>query len=899
MLQGRQGRQGGPPVSPLLREAGQGDPAAALRLLQTTLDGLDAEAVEERRKTYGRNDVAHERPPYWWVQLAQAFNNPFIIILLVLGAVSYLTDVWLPAREMRQWAANPSAFEAKPERPNWDKVVILAVMIGLSGSLRFWQEFRSTRAAEKLKALVHTTATVSRLTERKGSRQREVPIASLVPGDIVHLSAGDMIPADVRLLTSKDLFVSESALTGEAMPVEKYSTAEGDGAQSPLEMRTLCFMGTNVLSGAASAVVVATGRQTFFGSLAGSILGSRPLTSFDIGVSKISFLLVKFMLLMVPIVMLINGVTKHDWKEALLFGLAVAVGLTPEMLPLVVSANLARGAIAMSKRKVIVKRLNAIQNFGAMDVLCTDKTGTLTEDKVVLVQYLDMVGKSSPLVLKIAVLNSFFQTGLKNLLDLAVIEKTGEAAASQIAHGYEKVDEIPFDFTRRRMSVVLAERETGNHLLLCKGGVEETLEVCSRVQDEGGERPLTEADKRSLIAFRDTLNADGLRVLAVASKALERDDHPFGIPDENALTLIGYIAFLDPPKRSAREAIHALAHHGVAIKVITGDNAVVAAKVCREVGLRPGEAVLGSQVEAMSDADLGELASRSTLFAKMNPLQKARVIRVLKARGSTVGYLGDGINDSAALRDADVGISVDSAVDIAKESADIILLKKSLLVLKEGIVEGRVVFGNIVKYIKMTTSSNFGNVFSILTASAFLPFLPMLALQILVQNLLYDISQLSLPWDRMDREFVERPRKWEAGGVMRFMVCIGPISSIFDITTFYILWTVFGANSIAHQALFHSGWFVEGLLSQTLIVHMIRTQKIPFIQSAAAPPVIVLTLAVMALGIAIPFTAFGASIGLPPLPAAYFPWLIATLLAYCLLTQVVKRWYIRRFGEWL
>lgn len=899
------------PFSPLLEEAAKGTAGEALALMHTSLAGLSLEEVEKRRALYGSNEVARERPPAWWVQLAGAFYNPFIIILLVLAAVSLVTDVILPGRM----------------GANWSKVVILGVMITVSGVLRFWQEFRSAMAAQKLKALVHTTAAVSRQGQEmegagaeleNGEMGREIPMVELVPGDIVHLSAGDMVPADVRLLVSKDLFVSQSALTGEAMPVEKgephqvVALADAAGEIHPgergrpenpsanlLEAGTLCFMGTSVVNGSASAVVVATGVHTFFGSLARTVLGSRPLTSFDIGVNKVSALLIRFMLVMVPVVMVINGVTKGDWKEALLFGLAVAVGLTPEMLPLVVTANLARGAVKMSTRKVVVKRLNSIQNFGAMDVLCTDKTGTLTEDRVALVQYLDADGRSSIDVLVHAFLNSYFQTGLKNLLDHAVIGKAAERAVEKIGRDYEKVDEIPFDFTRRRMSVVLRHRVDQQLLLICKGAVDEVLGGCVSIREGGLDLPLPEERRDALSAFRDTLNADGLRVLAVACKEIGDGRRAFAVADETGMVFLGFIAFLDPPKPSASKAIASLATHGVAVKVITGDNAVIAAKVCREVGLDPGEVVKGSEIDDLSDTELGELAARTLLFVRMSPSHKARIIRCLKLAGHSVGYMGDGINDSAALREADVGISVDTAVDIARESADIILLEKSLMVLEQGIIEGRSVFGNIIKYIKMTTSSNFGNVFSILVASAFLPFLPMLPLQLLIQNLLYDLSQLSLPWDRMDADFLEQPRKWEPRGLARFMFFVGPTSSIFDMVTFGVLWSVFGANTLAVQSLFQSGWFVEGLLSQTLIVHMIRTRKIPFIQSWAAPPVILLTLAIMTLGIAIPFTRFGASIGLQPLPVSYFPWLVGILFSYCVLVQWVKGWYIRLFGGWL
>src|ERR1700736_4227766 len=806
-------------VSPLLWELAQGDPAVALKTMEASLEGLTDAEVDRRRRIYGKNEVAHEKPPPWWAQFLKAFSSPFILVLLILAIVSYITDVYL-ARE--------------PQAVDWKKVIILATMILVSGILRFWQEFRSIRAADRLKAMVRTTATVSRvrtnalpaamrgtLSGRDGPQ--EVPIAELVPGDIVHLSAGDMVPADVRLIAAKDLFVSQSVLTGESMPVEKHdapglgdegsSNASFSRQASPLEMNDLSFMGTNVVSVTATAVVVATGARTFFGSLAGRVIGRRATTSFEQGVNKVTFVLIKFMLIMVPVVMVITGITKGDWKEAFLFGIAVAVGLTPEMLSLVVSANIARGAIKLSKHKVIAKRLNSIQTFGAMDILCTDKTGTLTEDRGVLVQHRNPSGKNSINVLKYAYLNSFFQTGLKNLLDKAIIERAEEKSLEKVADWYFKLDEIPFDFVRRRMSIVLRGNDL-SRLLICKGAVEEVLDVCTRIGE--AEEPLTAPERQRLKSLRNDLNIDGMRVLAVAYRAVKVTERDFSAGDENDLVLAGFIAFLDPPKPSADAAIKALSEHGVKIKVITGDNATIAAKVCLEVGLKPGDIILGHDIEDMSEDELEFFAEHTRVFAQMNPLQKARVVRALKARGHTVGFLGDGINDAAALRDADVGISVDTAADLAKESADIILLEKNLMVLQQGVIQGRAVFGNIIKYIKSTASSNFGNVFSVLVASAFIPFLPMAALQLLVQNLLYDLSQLALPWDNMDKEFIQRPRKWDAPGLARFMIIFGPISSVFDITTFCFLWYVFGANTSAHQSLFQSGWFIEGLLSQTL-----------------------------------------------------------------------------------
>ncbi len=856
-----------------LRRAAERNLAELFAELGTTPRGLAHHEALRRRAENGPNEVAHEAPPPWYAQLLTAFKNPFIVVLVGLAIIERISS---------------------PE--DLKGPIIIGVMVTISVGIRFWQEFRSSRAAEQLKALVRTSATVLRpRAEPADSVERlEQPVRDLVVGDIVALAAGDMIPADVRLLTSKDLFINEAALTGEALPAEKFAqSAPSTGHDLP----NVCFMGTNVVSGTGTALVLATGSATTFGSISHVILGRRALTSFDIGVGRVTWLMIRFMAVMAPVVFLLNGFTKGDWKEAGLFALSVAVGLIPEMLPLVVTANLARGAVVMAKKKVVVKKLNAIQNFGAMDVLCTDKTGTLTQDRVVLEQHLDVVGQTSYEVLRLAFLNSSHQTGLKNLLDRAVLDHAAVAHESAVLRACPKIDEVPFDFMRRRMSVVV---ESGDaNLLVCKGAVDEVLQVCTRVQfgDEIG--PVTDIIRNHVTRITGEMNEDGLRVVAVAFREFPRDQTTFSVAEESQLTLAGYIGFLDPPRETAGPALVALASHGVTVKVLTGDNDRVARKVCRDVGLDVRAIVLGPAIDLMTDEQLTREAEGATIFARLNPLQKARVVRCLKAGGHTVGFLGDGINDAPALREADVGISVDSGVDIAKESADIILLEKSLLVLEQGILEGRTTFGNIVKYIKMTASSNFGNVFSVVVASVFLPFLPMLAIHLLIQNLFYDLSQLSIPWDRMDSEFLRTPRKWDAAGLRRFMLFIGPISSIFDIATFLVMWFVFHARSVESQALFQSAWFIEGLLSQTLVVHMIRTAKIPFVQSRAAPVVLLLTGTIMVLGIATPFTALGRAVGFVALPLPFFAWLAAILLAYCTLTQLVKVWYIRRFREWL
>lgn len=851
------------------------------------LDGLTTEDAAERLAADGPNEVAHDKAPPALLQFLEAFKNPFIAVLMVLAAISSVTDIYLPMRD--------------GQAADYTGVSIIVTMVILSALLRFWQEYRSGKAAETLKAMVRNTATVRRRASPDATPELvEVPMAQIVTGDIVQLSAGDMIPADIRLIDSRDLFVSQAALTGEALPVEKYDTAVADDEADPLNLPGICFMGTNVVSGTATAIVVSTGIHTYFGSLAKAIVGSRAETAFDRGVNSVSWLLIRFMLVMVPIVLLINGFTKGDWPEAFLFALAVAVGLTPEMLPMIVSSNLAKGAVALSRRKVVVKRLNAIQNFGAMDVLCTDKTGTLTQDRIILEHHTDIRGDRDDNVLTLAWLNSFHQSGVKNLMDRAVLhfaEDTPEALLA--ASAYRKVDELPFDFERRRLSVVVSDVDR-NHLMVCKGAVEEMLSVSTQVWDGTVCRPLTDTDREALTETARDYNREGFRVLLVATREIPRIErtHRYRIEDEKDLVVHGFLTFLDPPKETAAPAITALAEHGVTVKVLTGDNEVVSAKICHEVGLDPGQPLLGPQIDDLDDDELKRVVDERTVFAKLTPLQKSRVLRALQANGHTVGFLGDGINDAPALRDADVGISVDTGTDIAKESADIILLEKSLMVLEEGVIKGRETFGNIIKYLNMTASSNFGNVFSVLVASAFIPFLPMLAIHLLIQNLLYDISQLALPWDRMDKEFLLKPRKWDARNIGRFMIWMGPTSSIFDITTFAVMWYVFAANSPEMQSLFQSGWFIESLLSQTLVVHMLRTQKIPFIQSTAALPVLLTTGTVCALGILIPFSPLGAAVGLQPLPWEYFPWLVATLVSYCVVAQTMKTIYIRKFGQW-
>ena len=808
-------------------------------------EGLNAAEVEKIRAVHGDNQIPAQKPAPWWVHLWTCYRNPFNLLLTVLGIISYATEDLFAAG-------------------------VIALMVGISTLLNFIQEARSTRAADALKAMVSNTATVSRVINDLGENAWvELPIDQLVPGDLVKLAAGDMIPADLRILQARDLFVAQASLTGESLPVEKVARTRDPQQMNPLECDTLCFMGTTVVSGTAQAMVIATGGNTWFGQLAGRVSEqeSEP-NAFQKGIGRVSMLLIRFMMVM---------------------------GLTPEMLPMIVTSTLARGAVKLSKQKVIVKHLDAIQNFGAMDILCTDKTGTLTQDKIVLENHTDIAGKTSDRVLHSAWLNSHYQTGLKNLLDVAVLEGVDEESARTLSGRWQKVDEIPFDFERRRMSVVVSEHPDV-HQLICKGALQEILNVSTQVRYNGDIVPLDETMLRRIKRVTDNLNRQGLRVVAVASKFLPAREGDYQRIDESDLILEGYIAFLDPPKETTAPALKALKASGITVKILTGDSELVAAKVCHEVGLDAGDVVVGSDIEPLSDDALATLAQRTTLFARLTPMHKERIVTLLRREGHVVGFMGDGINDAPALRAADIGISVDGAVDIAREAADIILLEKSLMVLEEGVIEGRRTFANMLKYIKMTASSNFGNVFSVLVASAFLPFLPMLPLHLLIQNLMYDVSQVAIPFDNVDDEQIQKPQRWNPSDLGRFMLFFGPISSIFDILTFCLMWFVFHANTPEHQTLFQSGWFVVGLLSQTLIVHMIRTRRIPFIQSRAAWPLIVMTGIVMALGIALPFSPLASYLQLQALPLSYFPWLVAILAGYMVLTQMVKGFYSRRYG---
>lgn len=859
-----------------------------LKDFDVTLAGYEEERVEELTERYGENVISQDKGDSIFKRLIEAFINPFTIVLFILAFISVITDVII----------------ASPESRNYRTVIVIITMVTISGLLRFIQEGKSNRAADKLKAMVKTSVTV----ERRG--KKEIPLSEVVPGEIVYLAAGDMVPADVRIITSKDLFLSQGSLTGESEPVEKYAVELMEKIENPLEASNLAFMGTNVVSGAAVAIALTTGDSTYFGSMAKAITVKKAETSFEKGVNSVSWVLIKFMMCMVPIVFFANGFTKGNWLEAFLFALSVAVGLTPEMLPMIVTTNLARGAAIMAKKKTVVKGLNAIQNLGAMDILCTDKTGTLTQDKVVLEYHLDVQGREDDRVLRHAFLNSFFQTGLKNLMDIAILNHGEEKECGDLINKYTKVDEIPFDFQRRRMSVVIKDKDNKTQMIT-KGAVEEMLKISSFAEYNGKIEALSEDIKENILKTVEGLNREGMRVIAIAQKTNPSMEEIFSVKDEADMVLMGYLAFLDPPKESTSAAIKALKLCGVGVKVLTGDNDAVAKYICNKVGIAVDNILLGSDIDKLEDEALKEKVEEVQIFAKLSPQQKIRVVKTLRENGHIVGFMGDGINDAAAMHEADVGISVDTAVDIAKESADIILLEKDLMVLEDGVIEGRRTFGNIIKYLKMTASSNFGNMFSVVTASAFLPFLPMLPIQILVLNLIYDISCISIPWDNMDKEYLREPRQWDASAIGKFMLWLGPASSVFDIITYIVLFFIVcpavchgaygtpGINEGLFIALFNAGWFVESLWSQTLVIHMIRTPKISFIQSRASLPVSIITTISIIIGTVLPYTFFGSTLGMAPMPLIYFPWLIGIILCYMIMATYLKSMYKKRYGELL
>ncbi|WP_122645130.1 magnesium-translocating P-type ATPase [Enterococcus mediterraneensis] len=836
--------------------------------LRTSMKGLSEEDAQGRLEEYGPNRVDAQKPTPAWLLFLEAFKDPFVLVLALLMVVSAAT----------------SDFEA---------TIVMGIMILASVLITFIQEYRSQKASLALKEMIENTCAVTR-----NGIKREIPMDEVVPGDIVTLATGDMIPADAILVWTKDLFVNQSSLTGESMPVEKFVAGEErDQDVSAIDMQELVFMGTDVLSGQGIAIILKTGQSTFFGDIAKNATKKRGRTAFDTGLTQVSKLLLRMVAVLFPVVFLINGFTKGDWSDAFFFAIAVAVGLTPEMLPMIVTSNLAKGAMALSKKKVIVKELPAIQNLGSMDVLCTDKTGTITEDRVVLVEHLSPLGHENQRVLDMAFLNSNYQTGWKNLMDIAIINYYEETKRQLPFKDILKIDEIPFDFSRRRMTAVV--KADDHQIMVTKGAVEEMEQICKYAEVDGEIVPLTEELRKKMRKVNIRMNEKGMRVLTVAVKTDAHDTATYSIEDEKDMILTGFVGFLDPAKTTAATAISSLHDHGVNVKVLTGDNAIVAKKVCKDVGIEVDSVMLGTEIELLSDEQLAEKVEGINLFAKLNPMQKSRIIESLQKKGHTVGFMGDGINDAPALRKADVGISVDTAADITKDASSIILLEKSLDVLETGVIEGRKVFNNMMKYIKNTISSNFGNVFSILVASAFLPFLPMLSIQLLVQNLIYDMAQLTIPWDNVDEEELSRPVRWEISNIFRFTVLIGPISSIFDILTYALMWFVFSANTPAEQALFQTGWFMVGLTTQTLVVHLIRTRKVPFIQSIASPQVLFSSGMAIALGLGIVLSPLREVFEFTVLPSAYWFWFAGIILMYLIVVQVGKKIYIKKTNSWL
>jgi Mg2+-importing ATPase len=874
-------------ISDAVRDAAMQETSVVLQKLNTSPSGLSETEVGARLEQYGPNEVAQEKKHGWLLRLWVAVRNPLVILLAVIATITFAT-----ASETSDYIGGS----------------VMVGMIVLAVMLRLIQETKADNAAAKLKAMIKVTATALR-----DGQPKEIPLKDLVPGDVVKLSAGDMIPGDVRLIAAKDLFVIQGTLTGESLPVEKNDARDARTNISIIEHENICFLGTSVESGAATAVIVATGAQTYFGKMASSLAAQQPETAFDRGVKRFVWLMIGFMAVMSPMVFFINGFTKHSWgKETFLFALAIAVGLTPEMLPMIVSVCLSKGALAMSKKKVIVKKLNSIQNFGAMDVLCTDKTGTLTIDHVILELHVDVFKNESEEVLRDAYLISHFQTGLKNVLDRAVL-KYSELHRELGVEKITKVDEIPFDFSRRMMSVVV-ETADGEQQLLTKGAPESVFAKCTHFVSDGEIFEMEPILVGNLIEQVNSLSEDGFRVLAIAGKKMENRGLCSKADEEN-LVLTGYLAFLDPPKDSAKTAIAALRQHGVTVKVLTGDNDLVTRKVCTEVGINAEKILLGNDVEKMSDTELAAVIDSMDVYARLSPAHKKRVVQALQKKGHVVGFMGDGINDAPALRAADVGISVDTAVDIAKESADMILLEKNLMVLEEGVLEGRKVFANIMKYIRMGASSNFGNMFSMLGASAWFPFLPIQTIQLLTNNLLYDFSQVPIPTDNVTAQYIAKPRPWQMGEIAKFIIFIGPISSIFDYTTFCVMWFYFKCNHaglvpppelaarFAHAAdpdhtyaaaLFNTGWFVESLMTQTLIIHVIRTNLIPFVQSRASWQLTMTTILIMAIGAYLPYSPIASGLRFVPLSWQFWPILAGTLICYVGLTQLIKVWLIRK-----
>ena len=840
---------------------------------KTSLEGLSVVNIEEIEDEYGKNIIEIGNNNTIFTRLKDAFINPFNIVLLCVAAVTFVTDVVIATQK------------------DYITFILLISTVFISAIVSFIQETKSDNAAKKLKSMITNKMDVIR-----DGNPCVVDVSDVYPGDIVKLSSGDMIPGDVRFIDTKDLFIDQASLTGESVPVEKFS--ECKEYDTVTDISNIGYMGTNIISGSATALILSTGNNTYFGAMAKSLYSVKKTNSFDDGINGISNLLIKFMVVMIPIIMIINFLTKSDVLSSLVFAVTIAVGLTPEMFPVIMTSTMVKGAVEMSKKKTIVKRINSIQTFGQMDILCTDKTGTLTEDEVILEKYMDVNGNESLRILKHAFLNSYFQTGLKNLIDVAIISRAEKEKMNVLKEKYVREDEIPFDFSRRRMSVVLRD-DNGKRQLITKGAVDEVLDICSFIDIDGDAIDMTPELKKKAYEVYEKHNDDGLRVLAVAQKNEIHGVETFGIQDESNMVLIGFVGFLDPPKASAKEAINKLKDYGVDTVVLTGDSEGVALNVCKKVGITVKNRMTGVEVDKLNDEELKLRIEECHLYSKLSPLQKQRIVRLYQENGHTVGYMGDGINDSPPLKQADVGISVDTAVDIAKETADIILLEKDLNVLEEGVVTGRRIFTNVLKYIKMATSGNFGNMLSIVFASIFLPFLPLMPIHILIQNLLNDLAQAGMPFDNVDDDYIKKPKTWDTNDIKRFMFRFGLISTVLDILCFGVLWFVFGFNSIETQTLFQTGWFAFGIISQTLIIHMIRTDKIPFVKSTSSKQLLLSTFAVVLITLAMTFTTISIAFDLAVLPLKFMAWIVVLQLVYAILIQIYKQIYVKINKKWL
>ena len=859
-------------VEKILLELSGLDQKALFEKYETDEYGLDPVQAADRLEEYGRNIIDFGKEKNLAVRIKDAIINPFNIVLLVVAMITFATDVVFA------------------DEPSFATFIMLVAVIIISATISFIQEEKSNSAAKKLQGMITTKLDVIR-----NDVEIEVDIEELVPGDIVKLASGDMIPGDVRFIETKDLFIDQSQLTGESNPVEKFTTSEtGVGVT---DLANIGFMGSNIVSGSAKAIILTTGGDTYFGSMAKSLNSYEEKSAFEKNLDSVSKLLIRFMLVTVPVIFIANFITKGSWLQSLMFGITIAVGIMPEMLPVIMNSSLARGAINMSRKKTIVKRLGAIQTFGEMDVFCTDKTGTLTQDEIILEKYMDVLGREDKRILRHAFLNSYFQTGLKNLMDVAIINRADKEDLGYLKEAYVREDEIPFDFSRRRMSVVLKDKN-GKRQLITKGAVEEILSICSYIEIDGEVKDITDDLIANAKKIAEENNLEGIRVIAVAQKNNVHGVDVFGVEDESDMVLIGFVGFLDPPKESAGEAINALRKNGVRTIVLTGDSEGVAINICGRLGFSTEMSLTGAKIEAMTDEELKEACEKCDIFSKLSPYQKQRVVKMFQANGHIVGYMGDGINDSLPLKQADIGISVDNAVDIAKEVADIILLEKDLMVLDEGVVEGRSTFANMSKYLKMSVSGNFGNMFSVLIASIFLPFLPMLPVHILVQNLLNDFAQLGMPFDHVESKYIEKPKKWDLGGIKGFMVSFGLLSTVLDVLCFLVLWFIFGYNNPEMAGYFQCGWFMFGVISQTMVIHTIRTPKIPFIGDRASIQLTLSTLAVIAVTLIIGFTGISTLFDLPVMPLSYMIWLVILMIVYMIFAQIMKVIYIKRHKDW-